>query len=310
MTTTVTRTGLYQFTHEHYHSDPTPTGSLSSSGAHTLATECPALFDHQRRTREYKRAFDIGNASHLMTLEPDLFHDRVTVIRGTTKDGKASKGYQSQDAKEQRDAAHAEGKIPLLPEEFDMVVAMRKVLAADPIGRHAFRDGKAEQSIFWQDEEFGVWCRTRPDWIPTKRSYIINWKTIDSANPDDVARAIWNHGYFQKSSWELDGMEAVFGERPERFCLLFQSKKPPHLILPVWLHSDDLAWGAVLNRYARGVFAWCSSRGEWPSYKPDLTAPARAFDNIRLPIFAVRELERRHEAGEFNPPQMMMEAAE
>jgi hypothetical protein len=159
------------------------------------------------------------------------------------------------------------------------------------------------------DGESGIWCRSRPDWIPPKRGYIINWKTTDSANPDDVARAIWNHGYFQKSAWELDGMEAVFGERPARFCLLFQSKKPPHLILPVWLHPDDLAWGAVLNRYARGVYAWCSARGEWPSYKPELTGPAQAFETIRMPVFAVRELERRQEAGEFEPPQMMDVAA-
>lgn len=303
-TPAITAPGIYDLTHEHYHSDPTPTGSLSSSGAFTLATDCPAAFLHQRSTKVFKRAFDIGNASHLMTLEPDLFDTKVVVIRGKTKDGKPSPGYKSDDAVAQRDAAYATGKIPLLPDEYETVLAMRAVLAQHPIGRVAFRSGKPEQSIFWQDREFGVWCRTRPDWIPSNPRYLINWKSAISAHPDDIAKAIYNLGYFAKSAWEMDGFEVVTGERPERFCLLVQSKQPPHLVAPVWLDAEDLEWGRILNRYARGVFAWCSERNEWPGYQPDILAPVRAFETIRMPEWARRDLQRRHEAGEFEPPQL------
>lgn len=301
----ITEPGLFDLSHEEYHSDPTRHGSLSSSGAFTLANDCPAAYLHERQTKVFKRAFDIGNASHLMTLEPHLYDEKVVIVRGETKKGTESKGYQSQSAKEQRDEAYANGLIPLLPDEDAMVRAMREVLAHHPIGRNAFRNGKAEQSIFWRDPEFGIWCRTRPDWIPAAPRYLINWKSAASAHPDDIAKQIFNLGYFAKSSWEMDGIEAVAGTRPERFCLLVQAKAAPYLITPVWLHPDDLAWGSIVNRYARGVYAWCSERDEWPGYQPDIAAAPKAFDTIRMPVWALKKLEQRHEAGEFEPPAIM-----
>jgi len=299
----ITTPGIYDMPAAEYHADPCPTPSLSSSGAYTLANECPATFQHERSAAIYKRAFDIGTASHLMTLEPNLFEGHIVIVRGQTKDGKPSEGYTSQDAKDQRDAAYEAGKTPLLPKEAELVRAMRDVLLTDPIGRHAFRDGKAEQSIFWRDQEFGIWCRSRPDWIPTRRGYLINWKTAESSHPDDIQRAIYNLGYFQKCAWELDAVEAVTGERPEKYCLLVQSKKPPHLIVPWWVHPEDLAWGAVLNRYARGVFAWCSKNNHWPGYTARPNEAARAVTDRRMPPWALRQLEERHAAGEFQPPQ-------
>ncbi len=305
----ISEPGIYDMDAPTYHADPCPTPSLSSSGAHQLAFECPAAYDYDRKNRVNKRVFDIGTASHLMTLEPDLFVDQIVIVRGQTKDGKASDGYTSQDAKDQRDAAYTIGKTPLLPKEADMVRAMRAALWNDPIGRNAFRKGRAEQSIFWRDEEFGVWCRTRPDWIPDHARYLINWKTAASANPDDVARSIFNLGYFQKSAWELDGYEAVTGHRPDKYCLLVQSKEPPHLVIPVWLHADDLAWGQKLNRYARGVFAWCQEADRWPGYSEPPGQTPRGFDDIRMPVWAVKQLEIRELMGAFEPPQKLGAAA-
>jgi hypothetical protein len=303
----ITSPGLYQISHEHYHSDPIEGGSLSSSGAYTLANDCPAAYAYERVTKQYKRVFDLGNASHLITLEPDLYPKYVVIIEGKTKDGKPSDGYQTADAKMQRDNAYSAGKIPLLKSEDETIRAMRDVLWKHPIGRAAFREGKPEQSIFWKDPESGIWCRTRPDWVPTQTRYLINWKSAVSAHPDDIAKQIFNLGYFAKSSWEMDGLEAVTGERPQRFCLLVQAKTPPHLITPVWLHADDLAWGSILNRYARGVYAWCGQRGEWPGYQPELDAIPTAFDTIRMPNWAVRQLEDRQLRGEFKPPVLTTE---
>lgn len=305
----VTEPGIYTMESSLYHTGPTPTESLSSSGAHTLAFECPAAFDFERKHPTNKNVFDIGTASHLMMLEPDLFDDEIVIVRGVTKDGKPSDGYSSKDARDQRDAAYADGKTPLLPREADMISAMHKALWADPIGRHAFKNGKPEQSIFWRDEEFGIWCRTRPDWIPNNPTYLINYKTAASANPDDVAKAIFNLGYFQKSAWECDGYEAVTGTRPSKFCLLVQSKQPPHLVVPVWLHPDDMSWGSKINRYSRGVFAWCSERNEWPGYSQPPGEIARGFEDIRMPVWAIKQLEAKDERGEFVVPQKIGEAA-
>lgn len=306
----ITEPGIYDMPSDVYHADPTP-GSLSSGGAHTLAFECPAAFYYARQHPVNKRVFDVGTATHLLILEPEKFDNTIVIIDGRTKDGKPSKGYQSQEARDQRDAAYAVGKTPLLPEEVETIRAMRDALWRDPLASKAFRNGKAEQSVFWKDTEFGVWCRTRPDWIPTHQRYLINLKTAASAAPDDVAKAIFNLGYFQKAAWEMDGMEAVTGIRPEKYCLLVQSKQAPYLPIPVWLHPDDLAWGQKANRYARGVFAWCSERDDWPGYSHPVGADApRGFEDIRMPAWAMKALEQRDLAGGFVPPQTLKAAAE
>src|SRR5690606_30614366 len=54
---------------EVYHSDPVPGGSLSSTGARKLATECPAAFKHWLDNPEpSKKEFDFGTAAHKVVL--------------------------------------------------------------------------------------------------------------------------------------------------------------------------------------------------------------------------------------------------
>lgn len=304
----ITDPGIYQMDSETYHADPCPSPSLSSSGAHMLVSDCPAVFAWHRANRVNKRVFDIGTASHLMVLEPDLFDQSVAVIRGETKDGRPSDGYATAAAKEQRDAAYSAGKTPLLAKEVDVLREMRAVLHSDPVARHAFTNGKPEQSIFWRDEEFGVWCRTRPDWMPNHPRYAINYKTADSVKPEDIERTIYNLGYFQKAAWEMDGIEAASGARPEKFFLVAQCKKLPYTVATFELDPDDLHYGVRLNRKARGIYAWCMERGEWPGYRDDITGPAKAI-RIKMPGWARTKLQKMDEAGELEPPVMMEEVA-
>jgi hypothetical protein len=302
----ITAPGLYQMDSDLYHADPCPSPSLSSSGAHTLVHDCPAVFAWQRANRTNKRVFDIGTAAHLMVLEPNLFDQSITIIKGETRDGRVSEGYTTQAARDQRDAAYAAGKTPLLQKEVDMILAMRMALHADPVARFAFTNGKPEQSIFWRDDEFGVWCRTRPDWLPNHPRYAINYKTADSVKPEDIERTIYNLGYFQKAAWECDGIEAVTGTRPEKFYLVAQTKKPPHTVATYELDPEDLFYGARLNRKARGIYAWCMEHNEWPGYREDLAGPAKAI-RIQMPGWARNRLQKMDEAGELEPPALMEE---
>ena len=302
----ITKPGIYQMDAEEYHADPCPTPSLSSSGAHTIVNDCPAVFAWNKANRVNKRVFDIGTASHLMVLEPELFDQGVVIISGETKDGKPSKGYSSGAAKEQRDAAYAAGKTPLLQSEVDMLRAMRRELMADPIARHAFTNGKPEQSIFGKDDEFDVWCRTRPDWMPNHPRYAINYKTADSVKPEDIERTVYNLGYFAKAAWECEGIEAVTGVKPEKFYFVAQSKKPPYTVVTFELDPGDMYYGARLNRKARGIYAWCMHHNRWPGYQKSVDGPTKAIQ-IQMPGWARMKLQKMDEAGELEPPLLMEE---
>jgi hypothetical protein len=295
MTTRIATPGIYDMPAEDYHADPCPLPSLSSSGARTIVNECPAVFWHQRQNREPKRVFEIGTAGHLMALEPQLFDAKVHVI--------AADDYRTKAAREQRDAARAAGITPLLEHEAQMVRDMRAVLWADPIASKAFEGGLTEQTLIHKDREFGIWRRARPDYMPPHRRYLVDYKTSTTADPEAFSKAMLNYGYHMQAAWLIDACEALYGERPEKFCFVVQSKQPPHLVSVCWVDPEAIAIGATLNRYACGLFRWCLDHDQWPGFRDDITAPQRAF-TVSLPGFAIKQFEAALDAGRYTPPEI------
>ncbi len=288
----ITTPGIYSMSNADYHGDPCDSPALGSTGARKLVSECPAAFRYA--VPEVKEEFDIGNAAHLLTLQPDLFEAAIGRV--------PFDDYRKKEAQVSRDDIRASGRIPLTMKQVVDVESMRAAVFADPIASLAFLEGTPEQSMFWRDPEFGFWCKTRPDWLPTHRRYLVDIKTSTSADPEAFTKSVVNFGYHQQAAWYLDGVEAVTGERPERFAFIVACKKPPYLVTTCWLDEEAIGWGRILNRYARGLFAWCLDRDEWPSYRPDITGPPGAF-TISLPHWAVRDLTQKHEEGAFAPPQ-------
>ena len=290
----ISEPGVYDMPADQYHGDPCDGPSLGSTGARELVNGCPASFRWKADNPEVKEEFDIGNATHLLVLEPDVFEAKTGRV--------PFDDYRKKEAQASRDDIRASGRIPLLPRHLEQIEGMRASLAADPIAQFAFRETEIERSMFWRDPEFGFWCKTRPDALPKSRRYLVDLKTSTSADPDDFRRAVVNFGYHQQAAWYLDGVGHVLGARPERFAFVVVAKTAPYLVSTCWLDEEAIGWGAKLNRYARGVFAWCLEHGAWPSFTPDITQAPTAF-TISLPPWARRDLEERDQAGEFVPPQ-------
>ena len=107
---TITEPGLYQMPLTDYIADPAPEPSLSSSLAHTLITQTPihAFMRHPRLNpgapREESNKMDIGTIAHGLLLEGD--ESRIVLIE--------AEDWRTKEAKEQRDQAYADGKVPLL----------------------------------------------------------------------------------------------------------------------------------------------------------------------------------------------------
>lgn len=252
-----------------YHGRITPEPALSSSGARAIIDECPAYYRHfseinPDRPVVTKKEFDIGNATHLLVLEPEQFHDRVIVVQHDD--------YQTKAAREARDEARAHGYIPLLVHEFAAVQKMRDAVANDPVAQHAFAGAAIERTYVWRDPVTDRWMKCRPDATPANGRYGVDLKTSTSANPKAFARAITNLGYHQQGAWCLEGMrEGGNLDVTDRFAFIVVATKEPHLVSRVWLDTEDLYRGQALNRRATTIFHRCASAGwgreHWPSYQ-------------------------------------------
>lgn len=247
--------GVYEMTSAEYHAHP----ALSSTGARRLLPpSCPALFKwHRDNAQPPKRVFDFGHAAHRMVLG-----DGPELVVVDVED------WRTKAAREARDAAYAEGGVPLLPDEYKTV----QLMAAEQL-RHpaafARGSGKPEQSLFAQDAATGVWLRARIDWLPDptdERMVLVDYKTTVSAEPSAFARSVAKYGYYQQAAWYVDLVIALGIAEDPVFRFIAQEKTPPYLVSVFELDAYALRFGRRRNREAIETYADCMARDSWPTW--------------------------------------------
>lgn len=278
--------GVHDLTAEAYHADPCPEPSLSSSGARLIMRECPAIYWHDRQQGGRRSpAFGFGSAAHEWLLEGDRWPQRHHVLpphhNGRTNGGKAEKAE-----------AEAAGLRVITSDEFEQVMAMKSALEGHPFAMAAFQGGDPEKSLIWRDDEFGIWCRARPDYIPKRGGIIADYKTCRSANPADLQRDIANFGYHQQAAWYCGGLRSLGVVEEPTFLFVFQAKTAPYLVTCVTLQDAAVQWGETLNRKARQTFAECLRAGRWPGYVEDIIG-------LTLPAWEDKKLQQRFDRGDF-----------
>lgn len=252
--------GLYPDLEEStYHADtnlvPALGRSLSSTGAKTIL-DSPARFAYQRQHPVVKDAYDFGHVAHSL------------ILGGAELEVVDADSWRTKAAQEQRDEARKAGRVPILVADYaraqDLVSAVMSHPTAGPIFAAA---GEAEQSLYWIDDETGVTCRGRVDWVHPRA--LVDLKTTINAAPAKFSRALVDYGYALQASWYCDGWEAVTGERLP-FVHVVVEKEPPHLVAVYQVDAEALAYGADLGAQARRIFAECESTGVWPGYSPEV----------------------------------------
>lgn len=266
MPETITAPGVYDgIPNDVYHADPVPEGSLSSSGAKKLLPpNCPARFAYEREHgRPPKAAFDFGSAAHKAVLGAG---DDLVIVHADD--------WRTRSAKDARDQAYGDGKIPLLSRDFDVVEEMADRIREHPVAAALFNPahGDAEQSLFWVDERSGIWRRARLDWLPHptgeegRRLIVADYKTCRSAAPETIAKDVHNYGYHQQAAWYLDGIDALGLADDAVFVFVFQEKDPPYLVTVAELDITAIRIGRHLNRMAIAIYRDCTEAGHWPGY--------------------------------------------
>ena len=269
----ITAPGVYDMSAEDYHAQH---DWLSASGAKKLLKpSCPAKFKASLGVQEHKPHFDLGKAAHTRVLGDG---EEVVVVDALD--------WRSKDAREQRDAAYAAGKVPILVADNAVIDAMAASLEAHPIAPLLFATGKAEQSIFWTDEATGVKCRARLDWLPDKqegrRLIVPDLKTAVSAEPGEFSRAAARFHYPIQDAHYRQAVQAAGIDEDPAFLFVVIEKEAPHIVTVGQLLPDDQALGAALIDKARRIYAECVATDTWPTYSDgvvDLALPVWHFND-------------------------------
>jgi hypothetical protein len=264
---------------DEYHGDPVPGGSLSASGAKLLLPpSCPARFWHERQNPPPpKDSFEFGTAAHRMVLGsgPD-----VTVVDAPD--------WRTKKAKDAAAEARENGYVPVLPHEWLVIVAMADTLRKHPVASVLLdrEHGKPEQSLFWEDDETGIWRRARldflPDVSPGRRLVIPDYKTAVAADAESFRRAAAKFSYHMQAAQYIDGVRALGLDDDPAFLFIVQEKAAPYLVNVIGLEDGAIEAGRDRMRTAAEIFRDCTAAGYWPGYSDnDITY-------ISLPPWAQR----------------------
>ena len=254
-----------EFSFTEYLEDPAPEPSVSKSTLHTLLTKSPlqAFNEHPRLgglKGDMSPRADLGTAAHAALLGGD---ERLVVLPYDS--------FRSKAAREDRDAAYNEGKIPVLEQTAEQVSAMAAV-AREAFSRLLGRDlddSDREHTMIWEQQDSldsTSWCRARPDVFTHDRQWMIDYKTASTCHPLNWSKqTIASGGYDLQHAHYLSGAGHL-GFHETRFGFLVQEIEPPYACSLVTLSNEwaDLAQ----HKRAFGMRLWSKlmAANVWPGH--------------------------------------------
>jgi hypothetical protein len=213
------------------------------------------------------RFMTLGAAAHHLLLgednfrmkfvrQPETYRDKVTAVEKPWHNGA---GYCKTWNEQQIKA----GKVPVTMTELEVIIAMSRSLALEPlIGAGALR-GYVEVSGFFRDKETGLWIKVRPDVIPPTDGDFVDLKTASDVTTPALQYSMHAYGYHQQGALVWEACEAL-GHPFKSFVMAFVETAPPYCARMVPADDDDIGRGRQQNRWSLRKIATAINAKHWP----------------------------------------------
>lgn len=247
-----------------------PASALSNADYHALdavgksdldmIARSPLHWKQRAFSREETSAMRIGSAVHCAVLEPERFNDRyVQMPNQIDRRTKAGKEEYAEFL-----AAH-DGKAIIDMTDMDLCMSVADAVRSHPRAAALLSTGQPEVSALWKDEEFGVRCRARYDWL-TSESVLIDLKTTQDASPRAFAKSCAGFRYHVQAAWYLDSYLQATGDLPLGFVFIAVEKTAPYAVALYELDAEAVDFGRQLARRDLARYANAREFDTWPGY--------------------------------------------
>jgi exodeoxyribonuclease VIII len=190
----------------------------------------------------------LGSLTHCAVLEPDQLAARY----GIAPDRRTNAGKAVAAEME------ASGIEAVTSTDMEQALAMAASVRSHQAAAALLRDGKAEQSFWWDDKLTGLRCKCRPDWYVG--TTIVDLKTTIDASPKSFAASVARWRYAIQQSHYLAGTFA------ERFVFIAVEKTYPYAVGVYELDETAALHGSTERRSNLQTIADCRAISEWPGY--------------------------------------------
>lgn len=212
-----------------------------------------------------------GRAAHLMFLEPKRFKELYVVqpeFTGLTKDGKISANCKESREKKAAwlDSQNSDAVI-LKQDELDSLVGMVESVMSHSVASLLLKNGEPEVSGWFTDDETGVNCRFRADYISKDSDgnvHLIDLKTAREGDAGLFSKQIHSLKYYVQMAFYYDGITKLLGREPATATFLVVEKKYPHDTYVYECDDDMIEKGRVIYKHALRIYKRCLKENDWP----------------------------------------------
>jgi exodeoxyribonuclease VIII len=218
-------------------------------------------------------AMQLGRAVHCAVLEPDLFGGRYVVAPQCDRRTKEGKALYAAFVAEAGDAE------VLTQDQHEQATAIALAVRAHPVAAALLAHGEAEVILRWEDEETGIPCKGKTDWIGS--GALIDLKTTNDLSPHGWWRTVALRDYHAHLAFYYDGARAS-GLAVSAAGLIGVEKDAPFDVGVFELAADVLDVGRRRYRSWLRLLQQCRETGIYPGRYPEIV-------NVDLPNWKIRE---------------------
>jgi PDDEXK-like domain of unknown function (DUF3799) len=246
--------------------------SVSASAIRTALKDSLAhywdqcAYNEKGEPREDTKPMALGRAAHHVLLgdkEEDCYVMRPKMLNNIA--------WQSNrlDCKAWVEQQEAAGRTIVTDNDVDRIKGMARALRKHPLvggrsGAPPILDGLIEMTMVWKDLKTGLWCKARPDAVPTDGSQFGDLKTCQSVSDDAIRRAMDDRWYHLWAAFLSFGCEIVLGFKLDLYVLVFVESDRPYCVRTVPISIEDVTLGREQVRFGLNRLAACFKSGDWP----------------------------------------------
>lgn len=261
--------GIYDISNDEYHAS-----SAVSRSDLMLMSKSPHHYLNKDLIK-YKESPSmlVGSLVHTLVLEPNLYKEQYYVAEKVNKS--TTKGKE-RFAEMKLEAA---GRIMISESDYLKAKNMSGAVLADHIARGIIESCVYEQSYFWQDPEFDISLKSRPD--ATRGRLAVDLKTAADASEYAFQSSAYKYGYFMQAAMIREAMRSQ-DVLMEMFSIVVVESVAPWTVGIYLIEEDDLDLGYQQMRNALSRMNKCLQNNSWPGY---------GVHSLKFPGYAKYELE-------------------
>jgi len=234
--------------------------TINSKSAYHAWLEHPLLGN---QPRESTKAVDKGSIIHGLLLGSG---QEIVVIEADS--------FRTNAAKELRDLAYSEEKIPILEKDWTALIEGVETIKYNikQLAPYFFEPHESELSVRWEMDN-GVKCQSRFDFVQPKdgRLKIIDLKSTKDANPNELDRDIIKFGYDIQETMYMDCGAKTWPDMAGRIDweFIFVEPEPPYMVSVIETDSSMSWLGEHKLQRSSDKWAECLKikKGQpWPGY--------------------------------------------